>query len=359
MIHTFAYKFTREAPTNIKPAENVMVQLCTIEACFRHSLEECTNDISHSTTDFKRIFEEWSNICNYLSVWDYTTDFYSYNISFPNFDAIYKNIKFFAENNVKSILEQGNGEVENGEFSALRAYLISKLLWDPYMSEEQYYAYMDEFLYDYYGEGGTKIREYIDMIMEESKNSCVHIYDYPDTIYKNSINTVRDANTLPDGVSEDQLRDVRNFDWTPYYDWYVETKPNRVIEEGKKLFAEAYALASTPQQKLNVEKCAVQVQSMALYYAYERKSIVEKNVYDLAYNLAFKVFDGNEGTASLIANTAKNTVSKDLSEEYLELSHAYFDAMIKFGMKEREHVQTFDPNGKYDFSKLPREWVTK
>lgn len=359
MIHTFAYKFTREAPVGIKPADNVMVQLCTIEACFRHPLDECTCDISGNETDFKRIFEEWSALCNYMSVWDYTTDFYSFNISFPNFEAIYENMHFFADNNVKFLFEQGNGEVYNGEFSALRSYLISRLLWDPYMSKEQYYAYMDEFLLDYYGAGAPKIREYIDLMQSESENSCVHIYDYPDEIYKNTIRTVREKSELPTDVTEEELRATKTLDWTPYYDWFTEIKPNHIIEKGKQLFTEAYELAATDQQRYNVSLSAVQIQSMALYYAYERKQIVEQNVYDVAYGLALKLLDADDSLASFVANAARSEVARDLKEEYVALSRAYFDAIIKYGLKEREHVARFEPDGSYDFTKLPREWIVK
>ena len=40
---------------------------------------------------------------------------------------------------------------------------MSKILWNPYMTEEEYYAHIDEFLEAFYGPGWTYIRKYIDM----------------------------------------------------------------------------------------------------------------------------------------------------------------------------------------------------
>jgi len=73
------------------------------------------------------------------------------------------NIQFFAENNVNAMFEQGNREV-GGEFAALRAYLISKLLWNPWVNVD---SVMNDFLFGYYGAAGTPIRKYIDLMRGE------------------------------------------------------------------------------------------------------------------------------------------------------------------------------------------------
>ena len=52
----------------------------------------------------------------------------------------------------------------------------------PYMSEEEYYALMDEFLAAYYGGGWTYIREYIDTLSEFALTGAGHtIYHAPFT----------------------------------------------------------------------------------------------------------------------------------------------------------------------------------
>ena len=104
----------------------------------------------------------WGKICDKLHIWDYTTNFHYYISTFPNLGVIHKNMKFFAENNVVSMFPQGNSQGVSGEFGELRAYLLAKLMWNPYMTEEEYYTHMDEFLEGYYGAGWKNIRTFID-----------------------------------------------------------------------------------------------------------------------------------------------------------------------------------------------------
>ena len=67
-------------------------------------------------------------------------------------------------------------QFENGEFARLRSYLLGKLMWDPYMTEEEYNRLMNEFLEDYYGAGWQYIRDFID-ITSTSLETCMGIYE--------------------------------------------------------------------------------------------------------------------------------------------------------------------------------------
>ena len=166
-IDTLAYKYTQKTPKITKPRKNVCIRLCSINCCFTHPLDnkECPRS--------KKFYEDivdWGKICDKLHIWDYTTNFHYYISTFANFGVIHKNMKFFAENNVVSMFPQGNGQGVSGEFGELRAYLLAKLMWDPYMSEEAYYTHMDEFLEAYYGEGWKNIRTFIDKTTELAAN---------------------------------------------------------------------------------------------------------------------------------------------------------------------------------------------
>ena len=67
-------------------------------------------------------------------------------------------MRLFAESNVRGLFLQGNAaQGNNGEFDRLRWYLEAKLAWDPYMSEEEYYTHMKEFMEGFYGDGWEKI----------------------------------------------------------------------------------------------------------------------------------------------------------------------------------------------------------
>ena len=62
------------------------------------------------------------------------------------------------------MFQQGNHQTINGEFGELRAYLFGKLLWNPYMSEEEYEQHINDFIKGYYGKGWKYIRRFFDRI---------------------------------------------------------------------------------------------------------------------------------------------------------------------------------------------------
>lgn len=214
-IHTLAYQYTRKAPKLTKPRDNVVVQLCTIECCFNHSLNDDSCELNRA---LKQDMEEWAKICNRIYIWDYTTNFAHYIATFPNFHVIADNVRFFCDNHSKGIFEQGNYQGTGGEFSELRSYLLAKLLWNPYISEEEYYRHMDEFLAGYYGAGWKYIRKFIDYITKSAKKiPHFGIYAHPtkmlnadDFIGNNEIDEWFDnAEKMADPMAIDNVKRVR------------------------------------------------------------------------------------------------------------------------------------------------------
>jgi Alpha-glucuronidase len=158
MISTLAYEYGRHAPKTMKPRDNVNIMLCSIEA-FRDKPIRA----DESSAEFVKDVKDWSKIAKDIIVWDYVIQFNHLLSPFPNLHVLQPNIQFFAENNVNAMFEQGNREV-GGEFAALRAYLISKLLWNPWVNVD---SVMNDFLFGYYGAAGTPIRKYIDLMRGE------------------------------------------------------------------------------------------------------------------------------------------------------------------------------------------------
>ena len=158
-IDTFAYQYTRQAPTGIVPRDNVIVRLCTIECCFRHTLDDFKCERNKK---LMQDLNDWSEICNRIYVWDYTTNYANTCILFPDLGVIQRNIQVFYEHNVKGVYEEGNYYIRgcNTEFGELRAYLISKCLQNPYCD---YNAEMKGFLDNYYGQGGEDIGKILEM----------------------------------------------------------------------------------------------------------------------------------------------------------------------------------------------------
>ena len=151
------------APTVTKPAQGISVRFTT-EGC--HISHPLTDASCPTAASFAQGIQSWGAICDGVHV-DYclsaTKDFIPV---FANLGSIQKDMRFFAENGIGSISFFGNIVCPTGEFGELRVYLISKLIQNPTMSEEEYYAYMDSFLKAFYGEGWEYIRKFIDKTIE-------------------------------------------------------------------------------------------------------------------------------------------------------------------------------------------------
>ena len=180
VVDTLAYNYTQAAPRITKPLPNVCIRLCSIRCCFMHPFTKCPNkSVWTKTPALRRDLVEWGKICKRIYIWDYTTNFKFYVPTFANFGALRENMQFYVENNVRGMFPQGNSQSISGEFGEVRAYLLAKLMWNPYMSDEEYYTHMDEFLEAYYGDGWTYIRKYIDQTTEWAKDGCMSIYENP------------------------------------------------------------------------------------------------------------------------------------------------------------------------------------
>ena len=162
-IEVVVEDYFEQVPTKTKLADGISLLFSTEEYHISHSLtdESCPEAVS-----FANSLREWSAVCNNISIDYVVTSSTEYIPTFPNLGTLRENIRFFAECGIESISIDGNFACPSGEFGELRVYLISKLLQDPYMSEEEYDAYMNSFLKAYYGDGWEYIRKFIDKTTE-------------------------------------------------------------------------------------------------------------------------------------------------------------------------------------------------
>jgi hypothetical protein len=123
-------------------------------------------------SEFAQYLIEWGDLCAkkgaQIYVWDYTTCFEFYPAIYPNLHVLADNLQLFVENGVRGVYEQGydTGGTEvlpgsaSGEFGELRAYVLAKLLWNPYSNSNQIMA---EFMGAYYGEASAPyVLEFLD-----------------------------------------------------------------------------------------------------------------------------------------------------------------------------------------------------
>ncbi len=172
IISTLAYQFSRPAPVVTKPLSNVQLMLCTIELNRSIPIEQ-----DPGSQSFVKDIQDWGKICKRIYLWDYTIDFAHSVSPFPNLHVLQPNIQFFCKNNVRAHFQQSNISIGQ-EFSELKLYLISRLLWNPNTNIEEL---KNEFLNGYYGKAGFQIRQYMDRLESESVKSGtgLDIYGHP------------------------------------------------------------------------------------------------------------------------------------------------------------------------------------
>jgi len=159
-IETLAYQYTRKPPKSIRPRHNVVPRICTIECDFSAPLDVSTYPQNQSLVEHMR---GWSALSDKLYVWDYTTNFHNYIGPHPNFPALQGNIRFFRDNHVVGLFEQGAAEGPHAEFGELRGWLLAKLLWNP---DQPIQPLLDDFFTGYYGAAAGPIRQYFDELQK-------------------------------------------------------------------------------------------------------------------------------------------------------------------------------------------------
>jgi len=172
IISTLAYQYTRTAPENIKPANNVNIMFCSIECNRSRSLT--TDSLSAS---FRKDTEEWCKLTDNIFMWDYVVQFRNLVSPFPNLRVLQPNLQFFRDNGMQMMFQQGSGGLIS-EFVELRTYIIAKLLWNPDADVD---AIIDDFVDGYYGPAGKYIRQYINTMHDalDQSGGNLGIYGYP------------------------------------------------------------------------------------------------------------------------------------------------------------------------------------
>ncbi len=177
-ISTLAYQFTRSAPKNIKPLENVNIMFCSIECNRSMPLAE-----DKRSAGFVKDMQDWSKLTSNIFVWDYVVQFKNYLTPFPNFDVLQPNIQFFKENKVDMMFQQGSNR-NWSDLAELKQYLISKLMWNPNANAD---SIINDFLSKYYGPAAPYIKSYgqemHSALAQHKTEEWLNIYGYPSDYY--------------------------------------------------------------------------------------------------------------------------------------------------------------------------------
>ncbi len=170
-IETLAYQYTRKAPSKVKPRDNVVIRLCSIECAFLRPLEDDPRN-----TSFVNDVRDWSKAADRLFIWNYVTTFSSYMIPHPNMRSLAADLRFFLKNNAVGLFEQGDAFCIAGDFVLFRNWYLSRLMWNPDLDEKKLF---DEFFLGYYGqEVGSLLQKYLKLIHDRAWKTDINLRCY-------------------------------------------------------------------------------------------------------------------------------------------------------------------------------------
>ena len=155
LIDTLAYAYTETAPTKTKPRHNVRIRICPIGACNAHPYEKCP----HNAYIMKNL-RAWSKITSNIYVWHYNANFSHFLLPVPDFDELAADVPMYKSSGVVGLFMQGSF-APGGSDGPLRAYVLSKLLWD---TKADVGKAIEEFYEIYFGKAAAPLRAYFDQV---------------------------------------------------------------------------------------------------------------------------------------------------------------------------------------------------
>ena len=170
-IETLAYQYTRKPPKKLRPRDNVIISLCNIECDFLRPMIDKSSAVNRA---FCEDIRGWSKIPCTKFFWDYPDNVILQAPS-PNFHVMQPNMQLWADCGFVGAYYCSNPNPTE-EFGALKAYLLAKLMWNPYCDFDKL---KEEFITLYYEEGAPYITEYIDLLTQtlRKKDVEMNIFD--------------------------------------------------------------------------------------------------------------------------------------------------------------------------------------
>jgi len=162
-VGTEAYAYSVMPPRKTKARPNVKVQVATYHCAIVYGLEDPRSRVNQQ---FMKQLNGWQKACDHLLIWAYDMNSRDYWLPFPNMRSQPAHLRTFVKNNGRGIFMQGAGE--NTEFSDLRSYVTTALVWDPSRDADEL---TNEFLALYYGRAAQPIRQWIDMLHDQAEAS--------------------------------------------------------------------------------------------------------------------------------------------------------------------------------------------
>ena len=155
LVDTLAYSHTETAPTKTRPRQNVRVRMCPIGACNAHPYERCPHDAY-----IMKNLRAWSSMTSNIYIWHYNANFSHFLLPVPDFDELAADLPMYKRNGVVGMFMQG-AYAPGSSDGPLRAYVLSRLLWD---TGSDVSKAIQEFHEIYYGKAAAPMRAYFDLL---------------------------------------------------------------------------------------------------------------------------------------------------------------------------------------------------
>lgn len=245
-ILTFAYSYTRNAPQNIVPKNNIIIRLCSDNCCESHPINLCNNNVS-----FIKDLSQWSNLTSNIFIWDYVVSFKQYLLPFPNIRILQSNIQTYRKYGIRGTMNEGVYNTTGGDFSELRAYLLAKLLWNPDINVD---TVIDDFMRGYYQSSSYYMKLYFDKVqsLASDNDHITHVVTDRNKVYssdfiKTSMSLLEKAEISAN--SQDVLERVQRQKMVIAY-IHCKKNPELALQDG------SYDLVMTMTKKIGIKKFA-------------------------------------------------------------------------------------------------------
>ena len=190
LIGTFAYLYSRTPPKTMRARHNVLIQLCSIECCDYHAIDDADCPLNRQ---FCEDVAGWKTKADNIFIWHYNVNFGGFMLPFPNLRSIGRSVDYFFHNNCRGVFMQAAGGGFSTELSDLRNYVMSRCLWKPGRDS---WKETEEFCRLHYREAAPAILEYLTALHDRVGRQGTHPTCFP-----------RDADV---GIDPQSAREILN-----------------------------------------------------------------------------------------------------------------------------------------------------
>ncbi len=186
-VKLFCIIYEHTVPKTVRPNENVVLCYCGT-GCNNHAVGsglcgDGRTPLGTSNKEDEAVMAKWAEITSTIYFWYYPVSYHYYLAPCPNVLTIFDEVHYIYSIGFDSFFYEGGGVTYN--FEELKAYLSSRLEWNPTMTREEFNHILQEYLYLKYGEGWEYIYKFI-VMQDEAGNAAgcfINNHDRPFNMY--------------------------------------------------------------------------------------------------------------------------------------------------------------------------------